>query len=121
MADDLFGADIAGKIDRAMSRRLPRATLVVITPGTRTAGSLSGGTQPTKSNHRCRAVRVGVSALRPDTIRPETKDAVLIIAQSIKPTAVPKENDQIIIKNVTALIVSVTTDPADASHLCQVK
>ena len=50
---DLFGLDIAGIVDSSLKSAggLPAATLIKVTPGTRTAGSLSGGTNPTQASY----------------------------------------------------------------------
>lgn len=121
MGRNIFGADIAGKIDRSMSRRLPRLTLTSFTPGTRTANNPSAGTNPTSTTHRGRGITIGLTSLRKDTILPESNDAILIIAESLRPRVVPKANDTITVGSVISTITDVQTDPDAATHICQVK
>lgn len=50
---DLFGLDIAGIVSDALATAggLPVATLIKVTPGTRTAGDLAGGTNATTARY----------------------------------------------------------------------
>lgn len=121
MGNNLFGLNISGKINASLGRRLPRATLTSFTPGTRTAVNPSAGTNPTSTVHTCRAVRIGMSSLKSDTILPETSDVILIIGDSISPVVAPKENDTITIKDVVNTVTKVDSDPDLASYTCQVK
>lgn len=121
MGNNLFGANISGKVARSLGSKLPKATLTSVTPGTRNASNLAAGTQPTSVARACRAVSIGKSSLRKDTILPVTKDVVMILGDTIKPYAEPEENDTITIGSNITTIVAVDSDPDKATFTCQVK
>jgi hypothetical protein len=121
MGNNLFGANISGKLNKALGKRLPVVTITHFTPGTRTAATPSAGANPTETTHTGRGVRLGMSSLRKGTIHPETKDAVLVLGDSISPSVVPAANDTITINGVENTIVITEVDPDNAAFICQVK
>lgn len=54
MGNPLFGVDISGLIKQHVGSGVLDATLTKSTPGTRTAGDLGAGTNPTTTNYPCK-------------------------------------------------------------------
>lgn len=121
MGQNLFGANISGKIARSLGKRLPKGTLQKQVSKPRDSANLAVGTVGTPTNHEFRGIRIGLSSLRKDTILPDAKDAVLILGDTIKPSAVPVENDRVIVESITFIIVSISRDPDAATYTCQIK
>lgn len=121
MGNNLFGADISGRIARALGPRLPRGTMQKRVQGTRDPNNLAGGREATPTNHQFRGIRMGMSSLRKDTILPDARDVVLILGDTIKPAAVPTTGDRVIVESTTFTIVNVDRDPDAATYTCQVK
>lgn len=121
MGNNLFGADIAGQVARSLGPRLPRGTLTKNVQGTRDPNNLAGGREGTPTTHQFRGIRMGLSALRKDTILPDARDVILILGDTITPTAIPIEGDRVLVESTTFTIVNVSRDPDAASYTCQVK
>ena len=121
MGNKLFGVDIAGIVNKEISPGLLSATLVKRNAGTRTAGSLTGGTQPSETSKTARGISQPLSSLRADTVVEDATAAILLIGDSIQDLAVPVTGDEINIEGVNYTIVRVDRDPAAATYICQVK
>lgn len=117
----LFGVDIAAEVAEAFADELTKVTLRSVPTTTRSTTNPSAGTQGTPTEHVADAVVIGIESLVEGTIRPETRDAILLIGDSITPRVEPKNNDTITIEGEETTIVSVSTDPAKATFTCQVK
>lgn len=116
----LFGVDIQKTIAKAMGPGLPKITLVVVTPGTRTASALIGGTNPTKTEYTCRGVIVDYKATQIDgTIIQRGDKQVLILAGTLPAGVKPKPGDQIKSELQVLNVVDVARDPAEATYTCQ--
>lgn len=121
MGNNLFGANISGKIAKSFGPKLPKGILRKSTQGTRTAGNLAAGREGTPTDHEFRGIQIGLTGLRKDTILPDTKDAVLLLADTIKPKAKPVTGDRVIVNSITFTVVNVAKDPDEATFTCQVK
>ena len=121
MGNNLFGANISGKIARRLGPKLPRGTLQKVVQGTRNTSNLSAGREGTSTNHRFRGIRIGMTGLRKDTILPDARDAVMILGDTIQPSTIPVNGDRIIVESTTFTIVNVDRDPDAATYTCQVK
>lgn len=121
MGNNLFGANISGRLARRLGRKLLKGTLLKEVQGTRDANNLASGRRGTPTEHTFRGFRMGLSALRKDTIIPEARDAFFMLGDSIKPSAQPVQGDRVIFKSTTFTVVSVDSDPDEATYTCQVK
>ncbi len=117
---NLFGVDIAGIIDGAMSSGLLPATLHSIAIGTRTAGDPTAGTNPTTTDHACRGIQddYNENEIDGDLVRVGDRK-ILLIGNSIAELVVPKPNDEVTIEGRRYTVVRVKRDPAAATYLCQ--
>lgn len=108
----------AGLINGGMTKP---ATLTVYIAGTRTAGALAGGTNPTSTTVACRgAVRDWRRKMLGATVVQATDRVVSLVGASLGSTA-PKVGDQITIEGRTGRIVDVTRGAAAALYLCLVR
>ncbi len=119
---NLFGIDIAGLINDEISAAggVLDATLIVVTPGTRTGGNLTGGTNPTEVSKTAKGFKDTLKILRPEEVVENATDVILLLGDSIEDLAVPKTADKITIESETKTILKVIRDPAAATYLCQV-
>lgn len=118
---NLFGIDIAGLANQHISPGLLKATLTASTPGTRTSGSLTSGTQPTESTSTGRGVVTKYKDSQIDGTLVKVGDRkVLLITKSFNTIINPKAGDKVTIDEQTYSIVNdVTRDPASATYTCQ--
>lgn len=95
------------------------ATLIVVTPGTRTAGSVSGGTNPTTTDVTARGfVDESLRDLFADTVIEKNDRTIMLLGALITGGVVPKTNDRITIESVTSTIIAIRRDPAKAGYVC---
>lgn len=126
MGNKLFGIDISGLIKKHVGSGVLDATLTKVTPGTRTPGQLTGGTNPTSTDYPCRGFI--------DTQAIEAKDGgleiggklvVVLIGDTISEgTVAPEPGDRITIENTVYLIPEdgqINRDPAKATYTCDVR
>ena len=121
MGNKLFGIDIAGIVNDTISPGLLDLTLTVTTPGTRTPGDLSGGTNPTTVVSTGKGIKEPLTSIRPESIVQDAMAVILIIGDSLSPAAVPEEQDLVSIEGPDYTIIRVARDPAAATYTCQVK
>lgn len=121
MGNRLFGVDIAGIIDKAMSQGLLPATLTKVTLGARTDGSLTSGKAKTETNYTCRGFIDEYTDKQMDgTIIKSGDRKIVLIGDSIQGGAVPDVDDFITIEGRRFQIVGpVKRDPAKAAYECQ--
>lgn len=119
---DLFGLDIAGMVNDAIvgAGGLPALTLIKVTPGTRTSGNLTGGTNPTEVPHAGNGFEAPLSSLRPDTVAAEATGVVVILGASLPSGIEPKATDKVAFEGAASRIVRVERDPAAATYICQI-
>ena len=121
MGRNLFNANISKKIARSLGPRLPVFTLRKIVQGNRTSGNLAAGRQGTPTDHTFRGAMIGLEGLRKETILPDTKNAVLILADTINPVTEPTINDKVLEGSIVYTINSIGSDPDKATFTCQLK
>lgn len=121
MGNNLFGANISGKLAKALGRKLLPGTLRRETEGARTSSSLSSGRTKVITTHTFRGYVAGMEILQKGTILPETRDAVYILGDTIKPSVIPVVNDTILLNGEEFTVVSRTHDPDKAGYTLQVK
>lgn len=120
MGNNLFGANISGEILKAIGPGVLAATLTKVTPGTRTVGQLTGGTNPTSATYTGRGfIDVYDEKRMPATSVQEGDRFIVLIGDSF--TVVPEPNDKITIEGETSMIVSVFRDPDAATYTCQTR
>jgi len=123
MGNNLFGVDIAGIINTVVSPNVLDATLIVVTPGTRTAGDLAGGTNPVSTDYACKGFTDDYNDRQIDgTIILVGDRIITLIGDSISGgTVAPTIGDQITIEGGTWDIIRVKRDPDAATYECQVR
>lgn len=118
----LFGKDIAGKVAGALGKHLLPATLTSKTPGTRTAGSLSAGTNSDSTQASARGIIDDYDSAQIDgTLIQKDDRKVLLLGGTISGGVVPKPGDQVAIEGSTYNVVRVARDPAAATYTLQVR
>lgn len=119
----LFGVDIAAIVNSEIAPGLRPATLIAVTPTTRTLGALASGTNPTETSYPCRGVRLeNRGQLVAGELVGTDEAIVLLVANSIGGGAVtPKATDKVTIEGRTRSIVRLDGDPARASWVCVVR
>ncbi len=121
----LFGIDIAKIANDAVASAggVLDAKLLIVTPGTRTAGALTAGKEEKARPISCKGFVGSYRESQIDGERIQQGDRrIVLMGQSISNGKVaPKPNDQIIIENQTFTIVGdgVARDPAAATYVCQ--
>jgi len=114
---ELFGINIAEVIADAIDEagNLRPGTLTRITPGTRTGGSLTGGTNPPTTSHSLQGFVETRTRRREGTLVASPMSVVTIIGASVTPIATPEVNDTVLIDGVTwDLLELLSRDPASA-------
>ena len=119
---DLFGVDIAKAVNDGLGKGLLAATLTVVTPGTRTSGGLTSGTQPTTVDHTARGFLDDYEDRHIDGTVIQRGDRIcVLLGASISGGAIPSAGDRVTIESETFNIVNVKRDPAAASYTMQVR
>lgn len=115
---DLFGIDIAGLVYDNMADGLLDATLHVRTPGVRTPGDPTAGTNPTEVTEGCKGFVDDYTERQMEQEHIRLGDRkVLLLGKGLTP---PKPDDYITIESVKYAIVGpVKRDPAAATFVCQ--
>ena len=116
VADGLVGADL-----------FRDATLIKVTPGTRTPGAISGGTNPTTASFPCQGVPGSTTTLRLNgTLIAGVDRVVKLFGARLPPGVVPAPGDRVTMEGITATIVgdaggnsAVMVDAARAVYVCQ--
>lgn len=116
------------KIGRQVGQAMKRAgmtkpaTLIVVTAGTRTAGNVTAGTNPTEANVKARGLVRNWSKKQLNTTVVESTDrVVMLFGALIAGGIVPKTNDKLTIEGETGRIVDIERDPASAVYNCLVR
>ena len=112
MGISLFGVDIAGQIDRAMSSGLPRISLIQVTPGGRDPNDPTAQLPSTDTTHAARGFvdQYDDSLIDGTTIR-RTDRILTIIGDSIEGGIVPQEGFEIIAEGLSLIHISEPTRP----------
>jgi hypothetical protein len=113
----LFNTDIAGILNKEMGPLLLDLTLTRITPGTRTPGSYTSGTNPTTATHNGKGFTDTFELGKyPESLVQSDDKKITVLGGSI--SVVPQVNDEITIESTVYKVVSVMRDPAGATYEC---
>ncbi len=119
MGNKLFGVDISGLINKNIGPGVNSATLIKVAAGTRTAGSLTSGVQPTTKSYNCKGFIDSLDKNRMEETLVQDGDVLVnLIGDSIASSQVPTPGDRITILSNTYNIVAVDPDPAKALYQC---
>jgi hypothetical protein len=120
MGNNLFGADISKLIKDNIGPGVLDATLVKLTPGTRTAGQLSGGTNPTSTSYACKGFIDSQNRKDIAGTLVEAGDVIIVLlGDTISSGAVaPDQSDKITIESATHVIKAIDRDPDAATYTC---
>ena len=122
---NLFGLDIAALVNNAIESagNVRPATLTQVTPGTRTSGDLTGGTNPTEQSYPCNAFVEDRNETRINgTLVSEGGRFVGILGGSLPPGIEPGSGDRVLIDGVTYEInEAASVDPAAALYTLRVE
>lgn len=114
---DKIAKQVAGAMKRAGMTK--PAVLLVETPGVRTPGAVTGGTNPTTTSHKARGLVVAWKRSRLGQTEVQVGDrVVMLFGPLIADGMVPKVNDRITIENVTSRIIDIERDAAAATYTC---
>jgi len=120
MGNPLFGIDISGLIKQYIGPGVLDATLTKSTPGTRTAGQLTGGMNPTTAAYSCKGfidkqARQDING----TLIADGKITIVLIGDTINGGAtIAEAGDRITIESVAYMIEVLDRDPAAATYTC---
>lgn len=120
MGNPLFGVDISGLINSNIGPGVNDAILISVTPGSRTGGQLTGGTNPTSVSTPCKGFLDVLNRNRlVGTLVADGDVVIALIGDSISGGSIaPEPGDQITILSKTYEVITVDTDPAKAVYNC---
>ncbi len=121
MGNPLFGINISKLIADNIGPGVLPATLTKITPGTRTAGQLTGGTNPTTATHACKGfIDRKDRRDRDGELIHDGSVTILLIGDTINGGATaPDIGDSVTIEGAVYNIDSLDRDPAAATYTLQ--
>ena len=114
--NNLFGADIAGKVFSALRGQLLAATLTKVVRGSRAAGEPTQGTQPVETSYAAQGfidskMRKNIGG----TLVENGDIIVVLIGDSIASSQVPAVGDKVTIESNTYWIRELDRDPDKAT------
>jgi hypothetical protein len=118
----LLSGFIAKQIAKGLGRQVKPATLIKVTTGTRTPGSISGGLAQTETSYRARGWidEYGSGYVPGSTTRREARKVALLGA-TIAGKQIPTSGDKVTIEGVTYRIAAVPErDPDAAVYMLEV-
>lgn len=128
MGNPLFGVNLSKIIKDNVGPGVLDATLTKSTPGTRTPGNLTGGTNPTTISYTCKGfIDTQKVAFFNGTLVREGSKVVVLIGDTINggdPASAPVPGDRITIEGSTYEIPTdgqIDRDPAAATYTCEVR
>lgn len=116
---ELFGLDIAEIVNDSITAAggVRPGSLLKTTPGTRTGGSLTGGTNPVTTVHTFQGFSETKENRRTGQVGAMSLGIVTILGKSVLPFAVPEVNDVATIDGVDwTLLELMSRDPAEAVY-----
>jgi len=122
-----LGIDVARLVKDNLAAALLDATLTKVTPATRTAGSLAGGTNPTTATFACKGFIDSQEVRdRKGNLVSSGKKRVVLVGDTIDGGSgvAPAPGDRILIEGTTYVIPDdgeVDRDPAAATYTCDVR
>ncbi len=115
---NLFGLDIAGIVNSAIAGAggVLSGTLIKTAPGTRTSGSLAGGTNPVETTHTFKGfIDKGSETRFAGQLQTVDGEVVSILGASLLNGVVPEVNDKITIEGAEyELVRLLRRDPGAA-------
>lgn len=120
MGNKLFGVNISKLIKDNVGPGVLDCTLSKFTPGTRTAGSLTGGRNATSADYSCKGF-IDSQARRYFDESEVEDGAIFVVLIGDTIGAVPTVGDQITIEGATYTILKIDRDPAAATYTCMSK
>lgn len=122
MGNNLFNADIAGKLAAAMGPLLASMSLIKVVPGTRSPTDPSAGTNPTRRTFPCKGILDSYRTSQFDeTIIKRGDRKALILGNTLPVGVIPEPNDEVKAEGSTFTVVAVERDPDAATYTCQVR
>lgn len=121
---NLFGLDIAGIVNSSIASAggVLDATLVKVSAGSRTSGSLTDGTNPTEQTLRCKGFYDDHQLRKYPETRVQAGDRMaVLLGASIPGRVAPVPGDEITMDGETNEVQSVERDPASATYACHVR
>jgi len=119
VGNPLFGVNISGLINQHIGPGVNDCTLTKVTPGARTAGQLTGGTNPTSTTHAAKGFLDNLDKNRLEGSLVEDGDVLIgIVGDSIVGGEVPRPGDRVTILGNTYNVIQVEVDPAQALYEC---
>lgn len=120
---DLFGLDIAGIVRDAITGAggLRPATLIKVTPGTRTALALAGGTNPTQASYTTQGILEIRTVHDAGDMTRRQKAVITLLGKPLTESSVaPEAGDRVTLEGATYDVTEVQRDPAAATYTCTV-
>ncbi len=121
----LFGLDIAALVNDGLQEAggVLDATLIKVSPGTRTPGDLTGGTNPTTTTHACKGFLESKGERRINgTLVSDGAVLASILGASLPVGVVPTVNDRLTIEGTTYDVKEIAgRDPAAALYVLRVE
>lgn len=116
MATRLLSGTIARKLAQKLGKHLKPATLIKVTPGTRTPGAVSGGTNPTEASHRARGMveTVTIAPVPGSTVR-RTQIQVSLLGKTIAGGVEPSVGDKVTIEGATYRLTEIVGRDPDGA------
>lgn len=119
----LFGVDIAKEINSKMGSKLLPVTLTKVSQGSRTAGSLTDGTNPTETEYVGRGFIEDYSEYQQMSgLVGVGEKKVTLLGASLPTNVLPEPNDKLTVEGSEYYVSGpITRDPAGATYVCKVK
>ena len=120
----LFGLDIAGIVNREIANAggVLSGTLTRVSPGARTPGSLSGGTNPAETSHAFKGFLEQGERRIKGQLQTVSGTFLSILGASVAGGVVPAVNDRAVIEGAEYdLVEQVARDPAAALYVFRVE
>lgn len=119
MGNNLFGADIAGQLARALGAGLLAGTLTKVTEGARSGNSTTAPAK-TETGYSFKGYPESLDQLRDGSVLQDAQGAVFLLGDTLPSGIVPEPGDFIAVANTAkSRIIKVTADPELAGYLCQ--
>lgn len=112
-------AKLVRRAVKAAGLTLP-ATLVKVTPGTRTPGNIGGGRNPTTTSYSCDGLVADYSAIDlANTLIQASDRKIVLFGASL--SVVPAIDDKVTIDGNTYRVIAVTRDPLKVIYTLQAR
>lgn len=116
---NLFGMNIAGIINAEIANAggVLKGTLTKVSPGKRTAGSLTGGTNPATKSYSFNGFVETREVRRTGQVGASPGAVLTVLGASVPSGVVPEVNDTALIEGITYTLVElIKRDPAAAVY-----